>query len=162
MLTTDISSGGYLLDWVKGVSPTGTFIKNPDATWDVRGSNGVPEGWTIKFDGIEDNLFPATIVSSAGNENLSNANIAEYFLNKYPDMVVSIAGRYTNISEDVKIIGTNYCDGKVVGVANFSSSSDYSAIIFYTENSLNNLYGLRIILLDRSLPIGSTHEWFFD
>ena len=54
MLATDIPSRGYLEDWVKGVSPTGTFIKNPDAEWDVRGVYGVPDGWTIKFDGEED------------------------------------------------------------------------------------------------------------
>lgn len=41
-------------NWVYGVSPTGTFIKNPEATWDVVGVDGVPEGWTVKFDGEED------------------------------------------------------------------------------------------------------------
>ena len=35
-------------DWVDGVAAEGTFVKNPDAKWDVRGVNGVPEGWTIE------------------------------------------------------------------------------------------------------------------
>lgn len=54
MLATDISADDCLLNWVKNVSTTGTFIKNPDAEWDVRGVSGVPEGWTIKFDGEEE------------------------------------------------------------------------------------------------------------
>ena len=54
MLATDISAHGCLQDWVDGVSSTGTFVKHPEATWDVRGVNGVPEGWTIKFDGEQE------------------------------------------------------------------------------------------------------------
>lgn len=36
------------LNWVSGVSPTGTFVKNPNATfvWPV-GVYGIPEGWTV-------------------------------------------------------------------------------------------------------------------
>ena len=33
-------------DWLKNVSPTGTFVKNPNSTWES-GVRGVPEGWTI-------------------------------------------------------------------------------------------------------------------
>lgn len=34
--------------WVSGVSPTGTFVKNRAATWNVTGENGIPSGWTVK------------------------------------------------------------------------------------------------------------------
>ena len=54
MLATDITADNCLNGWVSNVSPTGTFVKHPEATWDVRGVNGVPEGWTIKFDGEEE------------------------------------------------------------------------------------------------------------
>ena len=54
MLATDISASYCLNNWVSGVSTTGTFVKHPEATWNVRGVNGVPEGWTIKFDGEEE------------------------------------------------------------------------------------------------------------
>ena len=37
----------YTSNWVDGVSPTGTFVKSKDATWDVTGSNGIPNGWTV-------------------------------------------------------------------------------------------------------------------
>lgn len=41
-------SSGKTLDWLAGVAPEGVFVKNPDATWDVRGATGVPEGWRIE------------------------------------------------------------------------------------------------------------------
>ena len=53
-LFTTTPSTSYTKNWVSGVSPTGTFVKNPEATWDVVGVNGVPSGWTVKFDGEED------------------------------------------------------------------------------------------------------------
>ena len=50
MLATNISADRCLEDWVYGVSPTGIFVKSKDATWDVRGVNGIPEGWTVITD----------------------------------------------------------------------------------------------------------------
>ena len=47
LFTTEPSSS-YTGNWVGGVSPTGTFVKNAAATWDVTGSNGIPEGWTVE------------------------------------------------------------------------------------------------------------------
>ena len=35
-------------NWVKGVSAIGTFVKNANATWNVTGVDGIPEGWTIE------------------------------------------------------------------------------------------------------------------
>lgn len=47
MFTTTPSSS-YTGNWVKGVSSTGTFVKNSVATWDVTGNNGIPSGWTVE------------------------------------------------------------------------------------------------------------------
>lgn len=47
MFTTE--PGSYCTaDWMSGVAQTGVFVKNPEASWDVRGVNGVPTGWTIQ------------------------------------------------------------------------------------------------------------------
>ena len=40
--------GSNTTDWLKGVASTGTFVKNPAATWDVTGVSGVPTGWTVE------------------------------------------------------------------------------------------------------------------
>ena len=47
MFTTTPSTT-YTSNWVKGVSATGTFVKNSAAQWNVTGVNGVPSGWTIE------------------------------------------------------------------------------------------------------------------
>ena len=36
--------------WVAGVASSGTFVKNKNATWDLVGSSGVPEGWAVEYD----------------------------------------------------------------------------------------------------------------
>lgn len=35
------------LDWLGGVSSSGTFVKHPNATW-TRGTSGIPTGWTVE------------------------------------------------------------------------------------------------------------------
>lgn len=44
---TSTPGANYTLSWLESVSPTGTFVKNKDATWNVRGGNGIPEDWTV-------------------------------------------------------------------------------------------------------------------
>lgn len=57
----------YIYNWLKDVASTGTFYKNPNATWDqtiTKGDDTVPSGWTIttlsepeylKFTTVDDN-----------------------------------------------------------------------------------------------------------
>lgn len=47
MFTTEPATT-YTGNWVRNVSPTGTFVKNSAAAWDVTGINGVPSGWTVQ------------------------------------------------------------------------------------------------------------------
>ena len=43
----DTTTGyGSFDDWLNRVSPTGTFVKHPDATWPT-GKSGIPNGWTV-------------------------------------------------------------------------------------------------------------------
>ena len=46
-LATDISSPYCLNNWVENVSSSGTFIKDPNATWST-GSSGIPSSWTVQ------------------------------------------------------------------------------------------------------------------
>ena len=45
-LTTPGSN--YTDGWVSNVSATGTFVRNENATWNVRGVSGIPEGWDVE------------------------------------------------------------------------------------------------------------------
>ena len=40
------TASGCLTDWVKNVSPTGTFVKDENATWST-GVSGIPTGWIV-------------------------------------------------------------------------------------------------------------------
>ena len=89
MFTTTPSSS-YTFNWVSGVSSTGTFVKNPEAVWDVTGSNGVPTGWTIKtpkyltFEALEDGTFSFTETGiTAGSISYSLDNGATWTLPTY-------------------------------------------------------------------------------
>jgi hypothetical protein len=48
MLATNISASSCLSNWVSGVSSTGTFVKNKNATWTTTGVSGIPEGWAVE------------------------------------------------------------------------------------------------------------------
>jgi hypothetical protein len=63
MLATYISTNYCLTDWVKNVSSTGTFVKNPAMTSLPTGNSGIPIGWTVYNDGEEPegNLITFTI-----------------------------------------------------------------------------------------------------
>lgn len=47
MLATDGSGGDWTLNWVNGVSSSGTFIKHPSMTSLPSGVDGIPNGWTV-------------------------------------------------------------------------------------------------------------------
>ena len=42
------SNIGCCENWLNGVASSGTFVKNAEATWNVVGVDGVPEGWTVQ------------------------------------------------------------------------------------------------------------------
>lgn len=48
-LATDISADECILNWVQGVSSTGTFVKDANTEW-PSGVSGIPKGWTIEND----------------------------------------------------------------------------------------------------------------
>lgn len=49
MLATDINPANlFLYHWVNGVSSSGTFYKNSEATWTTTGTSGIPTGWTVQ------------------------------------------------------------------------------------------------------------------
>ena len=47
MFTTAPSSS-YTSSWVSNVASTGMFVMSKNATWNVKGVNGIPSGWTVE------------------------------------------------------------------------------------------------------------------
>ncbi len=40
-------------NWLSNVASTGTFVKHSASKWDIRGGNGIPEGWSIEYDDVD-------------------------------------------------------------------------------------------------------------
>ena len=98
MLATDISAANCLYNWVYGVSPTGTFVKHPEATWDARGVNGVPDGWTIKFDWEEEGGREITFyVDDVAYTALDGMTWEQYVDSEYNIEIKHYLGGYTKM-----------------------------------------------------------------
>ena len=47
-MVTAQPSNTFMADWVYGVAASGTFVKNPNASWtNTYGNNAIPSGWTV-------------------------------------------------------------------------------------------------------------------
>ena len=45
---TDISASDCTINWTSDVAATGTFVKNPNMSGWISGTDGIPEGWTVQ------------------------------------------------------------------------------------------------------------------
>ena len=70
--------------WVSGVSATGTFVRNENATWEVWGVHGIPENWTveppIEHDYSKCYFTLVTLANNTFNINVPNGGVS-YSLN---------------------------------------------------------------------------------
>ena len=78
-----ISMQGFTSDWVKGVSPNGTFVKaTSNDTW-TSGSDGIPDGWTVQnaglFAGLE--IAPGPLFYNGTSYSIKN----NWNVNSYGD-----------------------------------------------------------------------------
>ena len=108
--------------------------------------------------------FPAVLVlhTDFKSENLSNYNIAKYFLEHYPNMNTGMFSiNYTPIIENVTISGSSFCDGVVLGVTK-QENPDYVVVCFFTQEGINNFYIFRVFIMDGDIAKGYTHEFFYD
>lgn len=87
----------YTLNWVKDVSPTGTFVQDEDATWMVVGDNGIPTGWVVSKQSSEPGTisdisisYDKVYISSTGNGNIYyqiNGSDGEWILYNGPFII---------------------------------------------------------------------------
>ena len=47
MFINDLDLSRFIKNWLSNVSPTGTFVKNANATW-TNADAGIPSGWTVQ------------------------------------------------------------------------------------------------------------------
>lgn len=103
------SPGTYLTNWLVNVSPTGTFLKNPNAEWELSGPNGVPEGWTIQNIPVENTHTEVEYLQSTGIQAIDTGI--------YLDSTMSFGIRFrpiNNVNQWILLVGwrvtsTNQC-----------------------------------------------------
>ena len=93
--------------WVSGVAATGTFIKNPEATWTATGISGVPTGWTLEY------ATPDTIIKEV---NTSNLPVTSAAIKNYVDQHSGSSG------------GSSYTAGNGIDITNDTISVDTNVI----------------------------------
>ena len=71
MFTTTPSSY-YTTNWLNNVASSGTFVKNKDATWDVRGVEGIPPFWTVEY--YTPTVINYTLTVRRNNSTLTNGS----------------------------------------------------------------------------------------
>lgn len=126
MLALDISATSCLEDWVNGVYPKGVFVKNKDATWDVRGADSIPEGWTT----LTSNESEMNAVLQVDSENgKTGIDVFNYMLaNSIPNPVSGNTIYYCWYAKDndnIMLSGT--FDGITLNNARITGGSYYSA-----------------------------------
>ena len=144
-LFTTTPSTSYTQNWVSGVASTGTFVKADAATWNVTGTNGVPNGWTV-VTLAESLAIPGEFsVSSTKKVKFAKGNLqATYngsswtwkFANHQWDYVGSAAAN-TSINGD----GTVSSNGTVDLFGWVGASSTWTGVAMYgisNSTSLNN------------------------
>jgi hypothetical protein len=127
----------YTKDWLKDVSPTGTFIKNPDAEWERRGPSGIPEGWEI--------INPLYTFTDSLSFNGSQYILTDIDLRK-PEYVVEIKFTDNNtVKEEWRTICSvkSYDNVRFIGVhapRNTSNIVSYAAAWFDASIDLKSAY----------------------
>jgi len=131
-------------DWLSGVAASGTFVKNPNATWSSCGKNAYPCGWTV-----QDYVDPTPIKYEYQYSGDSWVNLGE----------VSGSSKTSDFKiGDVKErVTTSVSDGDYL-LFSYYNKSDISKpenIMSYnpSNNYLSNLSGYGITTLDSTTII---------
>ena len=158
-LFLDSYNTGNMANWLSGVSPTGTFVKNPDATWQYAQPN-IPSGWTIKttneleqgslcFTSTGDSTISMT---QEGTQDKSAGKVIQYKLNDgqwqiWDLSVVSLhdgdkmylkSDDYIQISEKYDIYKSFVMTGSIAASGNIMSLLNFSGIL--TDYAFYSLY----------------------
>ena len=87
LFINNLNLNEYLSNWLRNVSPTGTFVKNAAATW-TNEQAGIPSGWTVQTEPDKDYLcFISTGDSTVAMEqtgtptNVSKRKVIQYKIN---------------------------------------------------------------------------------
>jgi hypothetical protein len=145
-LATDVSADYATYDWLKNVASSGTFYKNPNASWS-RGTRGIPSNWAV-----EDYVEPSPLVypvyydelqDPPNNVTFTSMTEAEEYECPWVGMKATIAG------ENYIFSGDSQSGYEWVNIA-----LPYDAEIEYLQSSGTQYINTNIYLNTSSFEIG--------
>lgn len=133
-----------LTQWVYGVAETGTFVKAADATWDVTGTSGVPEGWTV-VGGSTIQYLTMTALEDGLTASLST-NACQYRIDKgtWTDLAAGTATPSINTGQTLQFKASGLTPNTSNGIGTFTVSKKYNlsgscmSMIYGDEEPDNN------------------------
>lgn len=126
-LFKDLPEGSSALtQWVYGVAKTGTFVKAADATWDVTGTSGVPEGWTV-VGGSTIQYLTMTALEDGLTASLST-NACQYRIDKgtWTDLAAGTATPSINKGQTLQFKASGLTPNTSNGIGTFTVSKKYN------------------------------------
>lgn len=117
-------------NWLKGVASTGTFYKNPNATWDqtiTKGNDTVPTGWNITTLS-EPEYLKFTTVDDNGSTYAFSKEGLEYSIDGGKWTTLAANTNTPNVPKDSNIrFRGNLTPNGSEGIGTFSSSGKFNA-----------------------------------
>ena len=121
---TTAPSDTYTYNWVDSVAASGIFLKSSNASWDVTGVNGVPEGWVVS-DASDDKFAKRYELLIDEQNNISSIIIDDLTDDNLTLDLISNAGAVAS-SVDLPIVSDQ--------LAGILSAEQYNDL---TENGIN-------------------------
>ena len=146
-LFTTTPTSSHTQSWVSGVASNGIFLKGRNATWNVRGINGVPTNWDFIQDGYENDYVciesvDGSNINVAWTQNSSTGKMY-YSTNALDWTEMSGQPGYSSSSSKIYLKGeglTPLTSGSYLGIGKISVSPT-TTMYKLSGNSMSLLFG---------------------
>ena len=157
----NLGSSGATFYWTRGVSSSGIFIKDPDASWPI-GEHGIPTGWTY------DNPVPLTVEAiENGTLTISNPQGLPITWSKDASMASATTQNLNPINipmtagDKIRLWGDNACYGGAGG-ATYNNTNISSTAAHYVYGDIRSLLSKSDFPNVSSIPAWAFYSLFAD
>ena len=145
-------STSYTNNWLKDVAASGSFVKNPEATWTTTGVHAVPTGWATQIDkdtfftmeAVDSCVFTLTIPSGVTTSDLTSIS---YSVDEGSTWTTT-----NNTASDITITTPSISAGDKVRWKGVGTRLGKSATVYSTISSSGRykVYGNIMTLLNKT------------
>lgn len=136
ILSADVSASNCLQDWMKGVNPTGTFIKMIDMTF-PSGQSGIPTGWSTSDCIMSVNTNPAVLNICYAQGWAANDN---YMTKSEAEAVTSFGNVFKSFTGESLMELRYFTSVASVGLSSFTNCNNLK-YVWFSVSSVNGYNG---------------------